>query len=129
MFVATLDTADLPSRNYAVATQQKAIIVSIDRREDRELSTVSPRGTATAILSEKMTLRPEPFIPASANMRELTLVPLILGTVLGIVFGASSLYLVLKVGLTVSASIPVAVISLTVFRLISKMGGRDVRPS
>ena len=41
------------------------------------------------------------------------------------VFGASSLYLVLKVGLTVSASIPVAVISITVFRLFSKFGLRD----
>ena len=41
------------------------------------------------------------------------------------VFGASSLYLVLKVGLTVSASIPVAVISLALFRLWSKAGGRD----
>lgn len=40
-------------------------------------------------------------------------------------FGASSLYLVLKVGITVSASIPVAVISLTLFRLWSKFGGRD----
>ncbi len=58
-------------------------------------------------------------------MRELTPVPLLLGTLLGVIFGASSLYLVLKVGLTVSASIPVAVISLTVFRLIVKFGGRD----
>src|SRR5664279_2771704 len=41
------------------------------------------------------------------------------------VFGASSLYLVLKVGLTVSASIPVGVISLALFRLWSKAGGRD----
>jgi putative OPT family oligopeptide transporter len=41
------------------------------------------------------------------------------------VFGASSLYLVLKVGLTVSASIPVAVISITVFRILSKIGLRD----
>jgi putative OPT family oligopeptide transporter len=48
-----------------------------------------------------------------------------MGTLLGIVFGASSLYLVLKVGLTVSASIPVAVISITLFRLLSKMGLRD----
>src|SRR5204863_6997216 len=48
-----------------------------------------------------------------------------LGTLLGMVFGASSLYLVLKVGLTVSASIPVAVISLAVFRMWAKMGGRD----
>lgn len=71
------------------------------------------------------TARPAPFIPAAAIMRELTPVPIILGTLLGVVFGASSLYLVLKVGLTVSASIPVAVISLTVFRLIARLGGRD----
>ncbi|MFL6583994.1 MAG: OPT family oligopeptide transporter [Chthoniobacterales bacterium] len=58
-------------------------------------------------------------------MRELTPVPLIVGTLLGIIFGASSLYLVLKVGLTVSASIPVAVISITLFRLFSKAGMRD----
>jgi putative OPT family oligopeptide transporter len=66
-----------------------------------------------------------PYIPASANLRELTILPLIVGTLLGIVFGASSLYLVLKVGLTVSASIPVAVISITLFRLLSKFGMRD----
>src|SRR5213596_2883933 len=66
-----------------------------------------------------------PFIPARARLRELTPLPLIIGTLLGMVFGASSLYLVLKVGLTVSASIPVAVISITVFRLLSKIGLRD----
>jgi len=62
-----------------------------------------------------------PYIPDSVkNMRELTILPIIVGTVLGIIFGASSLYLVLKTGLTVSASIPVAVISITLFRLLSK---------
>ena len=69
--------------------------------------------------------KPQPYIPASAQLREFTPRALILGTLLGMVFGASSLYLVLKVGLTVSASIPVAVISLGLFRLWSKMGGRD----
>src|SRR6059036_1363692 len=66
-----------------------------------------------------------PYIPASVRLRELTPLPLIIGTLLGMVFGASSLYLVLKVGLTVSASIPVAVISITVFRVLSKIGLRD----
>ena len=66
-----------------------------------------------------------PYIPPGANMREYTWRSIIAGTLLGMVFGASSLYLVLKVGLTVSASIPVAVISLTLFRLWSKLGGRD----
>lgn len=63
-----------------------------------------------------------PFIPDQTKLRELTVLPLLLGTLLGIVFGASSLYLVLKTGLTVSASIPVAVISITLFRLLAKFG-------
>src|SRR5438477_4057262 len=66
-----------------------------------------------------------PYIPASVKLRELTILPLIIGTLLGMVFGASSLYLVLKVGLTVSASIPVAVISITLFRVLSKVGLKD----
>src|SRR5215468_151941 len=66
-----------------------------------------------------------PFIPSEARLKELTILPLIMGTVLGVIFGASSLYLVLKVGLTVSASIPVAVISITLFRVLSKFGIRD----
>src|SRR3954452_4864700 len=65
-----------------------------------------------------------PFIPASARLPELTPLPLIIGTLLGIIFGASSLYLVLKVGLTVSASIPVAVLSITFFRILSKLNIR-----
>src|SRR5205085_208676 len=67
----------------------------------------------------------EPYIPAERNIRELTFLPVLVGTVLGMVFGASSLYLVLKVGLTVSASIPVAVISITLFKLFSKLGARE----
>src|SRR5437762_4742253 len=67
----------------------------------------------------------EPFIPAHIRLRELTPLPIIIGTLLGMVFGASSLYLVLKVGLTVSASIPVAVISITLFRALHKLGARD----
>src|SRR6266404_6777911 len=65
------------------------------------------------------------YIPPSAQMREYTPRAIILGAILGAIFGASSLYLVLKVGITVSASIPVAVISLALFRVWSKMGGQD----
>jgi putative OPT family oligopeptide transporter len=66
-----------------------------------------------------------PFVPDSSRLAEFTLRAVIMGVLLGMVFGASSLYLVLKVGLTVSASIPVAVIAITLFRLVSKVGGRD----
>jgi len=67
----------------------------------------------------------QPYIAPEQRVPELTVRAVLLGTVLGMVFGASSLYLVLKVGLTVSASIPVAVISLALFRLWSRAGGRD----
>ena len=66
-----------------------------------------------------------PYIADGTVLPELTARALVLGTILGAVFGASSLYLVLKVGLTVSASIPVAVISIALFKLGSKVGVRD----
>jgi putative OPT family oligopeptide transporter len=66
-----------------------------------------------------------PYIAPETNLREFTPIPVIVGAILGLIFGASSLYLVLKVGLTVSASIPVAVISITLFRLFSRLGLRD----
>src|SRR5436309_11082548 len=65
----------------------------------------------------------EPYLPPGTRLPEFTPRAVILGTILGMIFGASSLYLVLKVGLTVSASIPVAVISLTLFKLASKLFG------
>ncbi len=66
-----------------------------------------------------------PYVPAASGLPEFTLRAVVLGTLLGAVFGASSLYLVLKVGLTVSASIPVAVISIAVFRLWANLGYKD----
>src|SRR5262245_43314476 len=67
----------------------------------------------------------EPYIAPETNLRELTIWSVALGTFLGVIFGASSLYLVLKVGLTVSASIPVAVISITFFRFLHVLGAKD----
>jgi putative OPT family oligopeptide transporter len=67
----------------------------------------------------------EPYIAPETHLRELSVRAVLLGTVLGMIFGASSLYLVLKVGLTVSASIPVAVISITLFRMLHKAGFKD----
>src|ERR1041385_2387623 len=61
-----------------------------------------------------------PYIPPEVTLPELTFAPLLVGTLLGIVFGASSTYLVLRIGMTVSASIPVAVLSITLFRAFSK---------
>ncbi len=62
----------------------------------------------------------KPYIPPELHPREFTFRAVALGAILGIVFAASSVYLALKVGMTVSASIPVAVLSITLFRLFGK---------
>src|SRR5213083_13387 len=87
--------------------------------------TALPQGYPDIVGAEPEAPQFESYIPANRTLRELTPVPVIMGTILGMIFGASSLYLVLKVGLTVSASIPVAVISITLFRILSKLGARD----
>lgn len=62
----------------------------------------------------------EPYVSPNEAPRELTFRAVALGALLGIVFAASSVYLALKVGLTVSASIPIAVMSITIFRLFGR---------
>jgi len=62
----------------------------------------------------------KPFIAPETKMREFTFRAVFVGAILGIVFAASSVYLALKVGMTVSASIPIAVLSITLFRLIGR---------
>ncbi len=69
----------------------------------------------------------QPYITPDKKVPELTLLPLVVGGLLGLVFAASSVYLGLKVGLTVSASIPVAVLSITVFRWLAR--AFKLRPS
>ncbi|QEH38358.1 OPT oligopeptide transporter protein [Aquisphaera giovannonii] len=64
-----------------------------------------------------------PYVPAGAELAELSPKAVVLGSLLGVVFGASSLYLFLKVGMTVSASIPVAVLAITIFRGLSRAFG------
>jgi putative OPT family oligopeptide transporter len=65
----------------------------------------------------------KPYVPDYVQMPEFTWSAVLLGAVLGIVFGASSLYLLLKVGMTVSASVPIAVLSITLFRYFSRAFG------
>ena len=62
----------------------------------------------------------KPYIPADKVTSEMTPASIIIGIILAVVFGAANAYLGLKVGLTVSASIPAAVISMTVIRIIMK---------
>lgn len=60
----------------------------------------------------------KPFIPADKVVKELTPTAIILGVILAVIFGGANAYLGLRVGMTVSASIPAAVISMGIIRLI-----------
>ncbi len=60
----------------------------------------------------------EPYISADQAPAELTVRALVLGSILGVIFAASSVYLALKIGLTVSASIPIAVLAVALFRTL-----------
>ena len=60
----------------------------------------------------------KPYIPAEKVTPELTVTSVIMGCILAVIFGAANAYLGLRVGMTVSASIPAAVISMGVIRVI-----------
>ena len=60
----------------------------------------------------------KPYIPADKVLPELTVVSIVLGVILAVIFGGANAYLGLRVGMTVSASIPAAVISMGVIRVI-----------
>ena len=62
----------------------------------------------------------KPYIPADRVMPELTVTSIVMGMLLAVIFGAANAYLGLRVGMTVSASIPAAVISMGVIRVIMK---------
>jgi putative OPT family oligopeptide transporter len=61
-----------------------------------------------------------PYIPASQLVPEFSVKAIILGAIFGIIFGAATVYLALRAGLTVSASIPIAVLAIAVFKRFGK---------
>ena len=65
----------------------------------------------------------EPYVPASQSPAEFTLKAILLGAVFGLIFGASTVYLGLRAGLTVSASIPIAVLAISVLK---RLGGSTI---
>ncbi len=62
----------------------------------------------------------KPYIPASKITPEITITSIVMGIILAVVFGAANAYLGLRVGMTVSASIPAAVISMGVIRILMR---------
>jgi putative OPT family oligopeptide transporter len=65
----------------------------------------------------------EPYVPATQSPAEFTLKAIVLGVLFGLLFGASTVYLGLRAGLTVSASIPIAVLAISVLK---KLGGSTI---
>ena len=74
----------------------------------------APEQTSTPAVEHK------PYIPADKEIPEFTPKAVIFGALFGVIFGASTVYLALKAGLTVSASIPIAVLSISVLRLFGR---------
>lgn len=62
----------------------------------------------------------QPFVPDNSNMKEFTLKAIVVGCIFGVIFGAATVYLALKAGLTVSASIPIAVMSILLGKVLLK---------
>jgi putative OPT family oligopeptide transporter len=65
----------------------------------------------------------QPYVPATQSPAEFTVKAVILGAVFGLIFGASTVYLGLRAGLTVSASIPIAVLAISVLK---RLGGSTI---
>src|ERR1043165_3989446 len=65
----------------------------------------------------------QPYVPASQSPAEFTLKAIVIGILFGLLFGASPVYLGLRAGLTVSASIPIAVLAISVLK---KLGGSTI---
>jgi putative OPT family oligopeptide transporter len=62
----------------------------------------------------------QPYVPASEHRPEFTLRAILFGAIFGIIFGAVTVYVGLRAGLTVSASIPIAVLSISLLRAIGR---------
>src|ERR1043166_7834804 len=62
----------------------------------------------------------KPFVTAETNMAEFSLKAVVLGVLFGLIFGAATVYLALRAGLTVSASIPIAVLAIAVFKKLGR---------
>ena len=61
-----------------------------------------------------------PFVPSSESRKELTVRALLLGAVFGVIFGAVTVYVGLRAGLTVAASIPISVLSISILRAFGR---------
>ncbi len=67
----------------------------------------------------------KPYVPADTDLKDFTVKAVIIGAIFGIMFGSANAYLGLRVGLTISTAIPLAVISVAVFRVLRPVLGKS----
>ena len=67
----------------------------------------------------------KPFIPADVTIRDFNPKTVILGVMLGAIFGSANAYLGLRVGLTISTAIPLAVVSVAILRMLAPILGKS----
>jgi len=89
---------------------------AVDRKPDATKPATPASGEAEAVEFK-------PYIPDSEIIPEFTPKAIVTGVIFGLIFGASTVYLALKAGLTVSASIPIAVLSIS---LLKRLGGSTI---
>jgi putative OPT family oligopeptide transporter len=66
-----------------------------------------------------------PYVPDDTSYKDITLKAVILGSIFGVIFGSANAYLGLRVGLTISTAIPLAVISVAALRVLTPILGKS----
>src|SRR5258706_15477377 len=85
------------------------------------MATTAPQSTASGARSGSIGF--QPYVPPTQSPAEFTPKAIVIGVIFGLIFGASTVYLGLRAGLTVAASIPIAVLSISVLK---KLGGSTI---
>jgi len=67
----------------------------------------------------------QPYVPEKTPFKDITVKAVIIGAIFGVIFGSANAYLGLRVGLTISTAIPLAVISVAVFRVLTPLLGKS----
>ena len=67
----------------------------------------------------------KPYVPDQTSFKDFTIKAVIIGAIFGVVFGAANAYIGLRVGLTISTAIPLAVIAVAVFKVLTPILGKS----
>jgi len=67
----------------------------------------------------------KPYVPDETPFKDITLKAVVIGAIFGVIFGSANAYLGLRVGLTISTAIPLAVIAVAVFRILTPVLGKS----